>query len=669
MDFFRQAGEALEAGQQTHEPTLTSQPSNTGIPGAPSPQFALLNFLLPGYSVLMSVAHSYMGTDINAYVPFLIVVAALYVIWMYVWDTLGDFFRDYFTSSVLIPADDEIYNMVMLWVSKQKFAHSSRSFVANTNINSRHHLFTYRYYDNESDAEDEDDDESHVDTTTGLSNNQKQALHYTPGFNGAHFFWYKSWPFTITRTIRERDSKNSNGWPEKEELTITTIGRNPRILKELLLEARQIHMTKDDRKTAIYRANFVDTYWQRCMSRLNRPFSTVILNEDVKQDLIDDAADYLDPVTRRWYANRGIPYRRGYLLHGPPGTGKSSLSLALAGYFRMKIYIVSLSSAAATEENLMSLFHDLPTRCVVLLEDIDSAGLTHSRDTPETPASPADADSKTSNSPSSDSTSTSGSRLSLSGLLNILDGVASQEGRILIMTTNHIEKLDKALIRPGRVDMTIHFGLADSNMIASIFRSIYAPYENETTSMAEAKDPDQEAIQKRLAKRRAKISERVDEQAKLFSQEIPELEFSPAEVQGLLLRHKRDPASALAAAGAWVVQMRKDKKEKAEEDEKKQKEEQEKKQKEKEKEKEKEDEKEKEKEKGKDKEKEKEKEQAKGNNVDGGEDKADQGKNDKDKEHNSGTEEAATHDASNGLAPKESDTRKKGSSDSGYETP
>ena len=63
-------------------------------------------------------------------------------------------------------------------------------------------------------------------------------------------------------------------------------------------------------------------------------------------------------------------------------------------------------------------------------------------------------------------------RLSLSGLLNILDGVASQEGRVLIMTTNHIEKLDKALIRPGRVDMSVRFGLADEGMSAAISRVV-----------------------------------------------------------------------------------------------------------------------------------------------------------------------------------------------------
>ncbi|CCF41094.1 mitochondrial chaperone BCS1 [Colletotrichum higginsianum] len=308
------------------------------------------------------------------------------------------------------------------------------------------------------------------------------------------------------------------------------------------------------------------------MARTSRPFSTVILNEKTKKELVDDVADYLSPATRKWYSNRGIPWRRGYLLTGPPGTGKSSLSLALAGFFKMRIYIVSLSSISANEENLATLFAELPRRCVVLLEDIDTAGLTHTRedngttDTTElkegsgemvpgqlTPGVPT-------NQPSG--------RLSLSGLLNILDGVASQEGRVLIMTTNHIEKLDKALIRPGRVDQIVKFTLADDEIIGAIFRAIYAPLEGDENDvprqqpgMALALEAEKD-LAGQVAKRTADIVANVEALSEVFVDKIPAHEFSPAEIQGYLMKHKRSAEAAVAEAEGWVAEMRKEKREK-----------------------------------------------------------------------------------------------------------
>ncbi len=153
----------------------------------------------------------------------------------------------------------------------------------------------------------------------------------------------------------------------------------------------------------------------------------------------------------RWYANRGIPLRRGYLFHGPPGTGKTSLSFALAGVFGLDIYVISLMEPALTEEDLLSLFNTLPRRCVVLLEDIDTAGLGRPGDKPDDATDDAkSADDKEKLPPNEwrvsdlaralkkdggDSAEKKG--ISLSGLLNAIDGVASHEGRVLIMTTNH----------------------------------------------------------------------------------------------------------------------------------------------------------------------------------------------------------------------------------------
>ncbi|KAI1095632.1 BCS1 N terminal-domain-containing protein [Rostrohypoxylon terebratum] len=529
-----------------------------------TPPLAMIDIFFPGFSMFAGAVQRYLKIDLNVYLPLLLVTGALTVVWNYASSYLWEQLESHLMSVVDIRTDDEVYNIIMSWVARQKFSQGARRFVVNTNVNSR----CWFMWDWEEDEDEKDEQES--------ANKKKKALSYTPSF-GSHYFWYRGRLLLFRRSVKE----HQGGWQlvsSREEISISCFGRNPWILKELLMEARQEYLKKDEHKTLIYRGTLkpgsMETTWQRCMSRASRPFSTVILDEKVKQDIIEDVQDYLDPTTQRWYANRGIPYRRGYLLHGPPGTGKSSLSLALAGYFKMKIYIVSLSSVTANEETLASLFAELPRRCIVLLEDIDTAGLTHTRDdaTPTTPTpSPPTSDSDdmvpgqlTQGNGNTDK-GNSGGRLSLSGLLNILDGVASQEGRVLIMTTNHIEKLDAALIRPGRVDMTVKFELATEGTSVSIFRAIFAHLDgDENSNDSELPiDPDvREKLEQEKKKELAEKDVRVNALAEEFSKKIPMHEFSPAELQGYLMKHKRNPQRAVDSVEEFIEQTRRDRKEK-----------------------------------------------------------------------------------------------------------
>ncbi|KAG9256843.1 putative BCS1 protein precursor [Emericellopsis atlantica] len=530
-----------------------------GSPNSTSQQqFAVLDMFIPGFSLLSSLVQAYLGIDLNLYIPMLMLLVGASLAWNYLSAMLYGLIESHLMSSVRIRTDDEIFNMIMAWVATQNFSRKSRRFIANTNLNSRAWSM-WRFFDDEEEEEGEDEEQ---DWQRKQANKQKKQLRYTPSY-GTHLFFFRRRPLLFER-CENREQMGSLMISEKEEIIISCFGRSADLIKELLHEAREQHMAKDEHKTLIYRGGNDgqggDLTWKRCMARSTRPFSTVILNEKVKQELVDDVADYLAPKTRKWYANRGIPYRRGYLLHGPPGTGKSSLSLALAGYFRMKIYILSLSSPTATEENVSQLFASLPMRCVVLLEDIDSAGLTHTRE-----GDGGNKDNSTSRTASApgDKAAPQAGKLSLSGLLNILDGVASQEGRVLIMTTNHIEKLDKALIRPGRVDMTVEFGRADPGMTASIFRAIYTPFEGEETpSTSGPNSPDTALAEKQKLRddeARNRATERIVDLSHEFAAKIPSGEFSPAEIQGLLLRHKRSPLTAIDAVDAWITSTRKEK--------------------------------------------------------------------------------------------------------------
>jgi DNA polymerase III delta prime subunit len=128
----------------------------------------------------------------------------------------------------------------------------------------------------------------------------------------------------------------------------------------------------------------------------------------------------------------GLSYKRGYLLQGPPGTGKTSAVMAIANESKRDMYCLDLSKLENDLE-LDALFRLIPTDCVVLLDDVDCMSPVTHRRTLGPVANPP---------PS----------LTLGALLNHLDGALCNHGRIFIMTANHVERLDPALIRPGRMD-------------------------------------------------------------------------------------------------------------------------------------------------------------------------------------------------------------------------
>jgi chaperone BCS1 len=135
-----------------------------------------------------------------------------------------------------------------------------------------------------------------------------------------------------------------------------------------------------------------------------------------------------------WYAAQGLPYRRGYLLQGPPGCGKSSLALVLASHLNYSVYVLNVNSPLISDHTLIELMTELPRRSVLLLEDVDGILTDRQLDTDN--------------------------NVTFGGLINALDGLAAGRARILIMTTNFPERLDSALVRPGRVDRRWELGPA-----------------------------------------------------------------------------------------------------------------------------------------------------------------------------------------------------------------
>ncbi|KAF8623466.1 hypothetical protein AX15_006250 [Amanita polypyramis BW_CC] len=244
---------------------------------------------------------------------------------------------------------------------------------------------------------------------------------------GIHWFRYKRAWIQVKRERETRSMQLMSGVPW-ETVTLTTLSRDRALFPELLSEARDLAMRGQEGKLVIHTAWNIE--WRPFgLPRRKRPVQSVVLAPGVAEKIETDIKTFL--ARRQWYADRGIPYRRGYLLHGPPGSGKTSFIQALAGSLSYDICLLNLAERGFTDDKLNHLLSNAPERSFILIEDVDAAFNKRVQ------------------------TSEDGyqSSVTFSGFLNALDGVASGEERIIFMTTNHLKRLDPALIRPGRVDL------------------------------------------------------------------------------------------------------------------------------------------------------------------------------------------------------------------------
>ncbi|CAO2828102.1 unnamed protein product [Amaranthus hypochondriacus] len=183
-------------------------------------------------------------------------------------------------------------------------------------------------------------------------------------------------------------------------------------------------------------------------------FDALAMDPEVKKSIINDLNKFIK--RKEFYKKIGRAWKRGYLLYGPPGTGKSSLIAAMANYLKFDIYDLQLSSVD-NDSALRRLLLSTTNKSILAIEDIDcSLGSTDRQVISSNLANQLKVKDMLGN--HHELQMDSDSKMSLSGLLNFIDGLWSSCGdeRIFIFTTNHKEKLDPALLRPGRMDMHIH---------------------------------------------------------------------------------------------------------------------------------------------------------------------------------------------------------------------
>lgn len=468
----------------------------------------ILEAVVPGYSLVSRFILEIFGFDISLVVSVFALIFGLVTAFNISYRHIYAQVEEYLTASITVDAYDDIYDHVLSWLSEQNVSKKTRSLRVRSPRDG--------LWDSSSDGFPDAMMLDSLNEGDGIFNFSKWEANVPPRFephDRSEWFWHRGnyFRFSRTRNMVFGGSMFGRAFSEDEKLKLTVFGRSTQPIKALITEARDRHMLKEKSKTTVRRPALKEQRqrgrhaWSKVATRPSRPIETVVLDTEQKTRILVDINEYLHPATPRWYANRGIPYRRGYLFHGPPGTGKTSLSFAIAGFFGLDIYCISLLEPTLTEEDLGLLFNSLPRRCVVLLEDIDSAGLARKaeggeEETDETKdeknAGAGEGSSEVRLSTSADiakevarafksvndrhqrknatNNKNENQGISLSGLLNAIDGVASHEGRVLVMTTNRPEKLDDALIRPGRVDMKIGFTLATKGQIKELFVRMYS---------------------------------------------------------------------------------------------------------------------------------------------------------------------------------------------------
>ncbi|XP_051215656.1 AAA-ATPase At3g50940 isoform X1 [Lolium perenne] len=208
------------------------------------------------------------------------------------------------------------------------------------------------------------------------------------------------------------------------------------------------------------------TSWRGISHHHPATFDTLAMDPPTKQAVIADIDRFLK--RKEYYRRIGKAWKRGYLLYGPPGTGKSSLVAAVANYLRFNLYDLDLAELRCNSM-LQRLLIGMPNKSILVIEDIDCCFTATSREDGKdrkTPELPEDG---------SDDCSSTQQNITLSGLLNFIDGLWSTSGeeRIIIFTTNYKDRLDPALLRPGRMDMHVYMGYCGWEAFKTLARNYF----------------------------------------------------------------------------------------------------------------------------------------------------------------------------------------------------
>jgi hypothetical protein len=229
------------------------------------------------------------------------------------------------------------------------------------------------------------------------------------------------------------------------------LGVGEKIIKDLLHELESTYVNPLPTKhLVIYTVhkNYEQYSWTQNQNRIHRSMESIYINENIKETLIKGLKKFYS--SSDLYDKYGVTWKRVHLFYGPPGTGKTSTVLALASIFNKNIAKLTLTPTLNSQQ-VETLFSLVPNDTFLIIEDADSLFTDRVANT----------------------------SIDFSTILNCLDGLTTKRGLIVFMTTNHLEKLDSAFIRPGRVDIKVEFKLPTVEDIKNALNVLGSDYTHE----------------------------------------------------------------------------------------------------------------------------------------------------------------------------------------------